>query len=180
MFTQGYVNLVLFVVPPFFGAANFLVVLIGESVHGGLPQLFSGLVVVLEVLVLEEAAQIHLPDEENSFFHARDNNLKVGALEVPLVDMRCEYHDVCIGGVGPGGVKVRLHLELLRVGDGKPRSQLSENLEDHAFVVSHVFFVEGLDVLLVDICGNRLNAHQVNELLVDAVRPHSQLLILGV
>ena len=67
MFAQDSGTLVIFEIPLFFGAEKFPVVLLGESVHGGLPQLVGGLIVVLEVLVLEEAAQIHLPDEENSF-----------------------------------------------------------------------------------------------------------------
>ena len=81
-------------------------------------------------------------------------------------------------GCWTGGVKVRLHLELLCVGDDEPRAQMSEHLEDRSFVVYHVFFVEGLDLLLVDIHDDRLDAHLVNGVMVCVVRPHIQLLLL--
>ena len=84
---------------------------------------------------------------------------------------------MCVWGVRPGGIKVLLHLDLLHVGDDKPRDQLSKNLEDHAFVLSHVFFVEGLDVLLVNVHDDCLDAHLVNDLLVDVLRSHSQPLL---
>ena len=84
---------------------------------------------------------------------------------------------MCVWGVRPGGIKALLHLDLLHVGDDKPRDQLSKNLEYHAFVVSHVFFVEGLDVLLVNVHDDCLDAHLVNDLLVDVLRSHSQPLL---
>ena len=55
---------------------------------------------------------------------------------------------------------------------------MRENLEDCAFVLSHVFFVEGLDVLLIDVRDNFIDAHLVNKLMVDVVRPHGQMLLL--
>ena len=67
---------------------------------------------------------------------------------------------------------------ILCVGDDKPITQLSENLEDRASVVSHVFFVEGLDVLLVDVQDDHIDAHLVNDLLVDVVIPNIKMLIM--
>ena len=67
---------------------------------------------------------------------------------------------------------------ILCVGDDKPLTQLSEHLEDRASVVSHVFFVEGLDVLLVDVQDDHIDAHLVNDLLVDVVIPNIKMLIM--
>ena len=67
VFAQGGGTIVLFAVNLYFGLEKFPVVLICESLHGGLTRLVGGLVLVLKELVLEQTAQIHLLDEENSF-----------------------------------------------------------------------------------------------------------------
>ena len=62
--------------------------------------------------------------------------------------------------------------------NNEPRAQLNEHMEGREFVVSHVFFVDGLDVFLIDVCGNLHNANLVNNLLVNVVFPNGQMLLL--
>ena len=67
VFTQGGGTLILFASPLFVDAEIFPVALLDESIYVGLPRLVCGLILVVKVLVLEEATQVHLPDEEFVF-----------------------------------------------------------------------------------------------------------------
>ena len=85
---------------------------------------------------------------------------------------------MCVGGVGPGLLKVVNNLDLILVGDGEPRAQLGKNFEGRLLVAPHVFLVEGIDVMLVNVCDNCLDIDLADDLLVYETRPHGHLLLL--
>ena len=103
---------------------------------------------------------------------------EVGAFELPLVELGCERFDMGVGGVGPGGLKVCPHLDLLRIRYCVSRAQLGEHFQDGALVVSHVFLMQGFYVLLVDVCGDCLDANLADNILVDKACPQGQMLLL--
>ena len=85
---------------------------------------------------------------------------------------------MCIGGVGPGGLKLGSRIYLLCVGYGKPPAQLGDHFEDRSLVVPHVFLVELLDVLFIDVRDDLLDADLADNLMVDKACPHGQMLLL--
>ena len=83
-----------------------------------------------------------------------------------------------VGGVRSGGIEVYPHLDILCIRYREPRSQLGEHFQDGALVVPHVFLMQGFYVLLVDICGDCIDADLSKDLLLDNARPQGQLLLL--
>ena len=125
-FVQGGSTLVFLVDRFLLCTENFPDVFLGEDLHGLLPQLVVALFIVFQELVIVEAAQIHMANEEYGLVHVRDLHREVGALELLLIELRGKLCDVFVGGVRTGGLEVVLHIYLLRVGDGEPRAQLGK------------------------------------------------------
>ena len=79
---------------------------------------------IVEEISIENVGGVHLPDEMDALVFVGDDDLKIRAFDLALVELPCVGGDVGVGRLDQRCGKADLDGKLLRVRDLVPRAQL--------------------------------------------------------